>query len=202
VTASFLILHGIANARPPEHWQFWLAARLAERGHQVLYPSLPDADAPTFDGWSRVLRDQLARLEGSERVVVCHSLSCLLWFRVAASLGEDDRVDRLLLVSPPASEQVPEEGADLRLREFDPEPVRTSARGEIRIVCSDADPYNPAGAQELYAAPLGITADVLPGAEHITPSSGFGPWPFAEEWCTGGALTSARSRWTGLGGVT
>jgi hypothetical protein len=185
MSSAFLILHGIANHREPDHWQFWLAARLAERGHQVLYPSLPDADHPTYAGWSRALRTQLAALDGDERVVVCHSLSCLLWFRIASSLTEDERPDRLLLVSPPAGPQVPDEGADLRLEAFDPAPVRAGVRGEIRIACSDADPYNPEGAQGLYATPLGIAADVLPGAEHITPSSGYGAWPFAEAWCIG-----------------
>ncbi len=182
---SYLILHGISNYREPDHWQFWLAAQLAARGHQVLYPSLPEPDAPTFDAWNKVLRECLAMLEGGERVVVCHSLSCLLWFRSATSLTDAERVDRLLLVSPPDSSLVPEEGADLRVDAFDPEAVRASVRGQIRIVRSDADPYNSVGAQELYASLLGIDAEVLEGGVHITPDSGFGPWPFAEAWCVG-----------------
>ena len=39
------------------------------------------------------------------------------------------------------------------------------------------------GAQQLYGSQLGITADVFPGAGHITPESGYGPWPYAEAWC-------------------
>jgi predicted alpha/beta hydrolase family esterase len=97
----------------------------------------------------------------------------------------------LLLVAPPASEQVPDAGADLRLQAFDARAVRSSVRGEIRIACSDADPYNPAGAQSLYATPLGVAADVLEGAQHINPASGFGPWPFAEAWCLGEAGTGS-----------
>jgi len=49
---------------------------------------------------------------------------------------------------------------------------------------SDADPYNPAGAQALYGN--GITATTLEGAGHITPDEGFGRWPFASEWCHAG----------------
>lgn len=71
--------------------------------------------------------------------------------------------------------------------EFDPAPVRASVRGELRIACSDEDPYNPDGAQSMYAAPLGVVADVIPGAGHITPDTGYGPWPFAEAWCAGAA---------------
>ena len=44
--SSFLILHGLENHRPPDHWQFWLAARLVGHGHRVLYPGLPTPDHP------------------------------------------------------------------------------------------------------------------------------------------------------------
>ncbi|MBA2631286.1 MAG: alpha/beta hydrolase [Thermoleophilaceae bacterium] len=179
--SSFLILHGIANHRPPEHWQFRLAARLKERGHQVLYPALPDPDAPSPALWARCLHQGLGEVEGAERVVVCHSLACLLWFREAAAVAAP--VDRLLLVAPPASRCVPDPDAEFRIERFDAGAVCASVRGEIRMVCSDADPYNPEGAQAMYADALGITADILPGAGHITPDSGYGPWPFAEEWC-------------------
>jgi len=187
VPAAYLILHGIGNHRPPEHWQFWLAARLAERGRRVLYPGLPDPDAPRYERWHRDLHEHLTELGDTERVVVCHSLACLLWFRAAGSLTEGERIDRLLLVSPPASRWIPESGASFRMDEFDPAPVRASVRGELRIACSDEDPYNPDGAQSMYAAPLGVVADVIPGAGHITPDTGYGPWPFAEAWCAGAA---------------
>lgn len=182
VPDSFLILHGMANHRPPDHWQFWLAAALAERGHRVLYPDLPHPDAPRLALWEDVLHDHLTQLVDSRRTVICHSLSCLLWFKAAASIGEDDRPDRLLLVSPPASHQVPEAGAELRIEAFDAVTVSGSVRGQIRVVCSDDDPYNTQGAQTLYAEPLGVVADVVPGAEHITPNSGYGPWPWAADW--------------------
>jgi uncharacterized protein len=183
MNSSFLILHGIENHRPPEHWQFWLAARLRERGHLVLYPGLPDPDGPVYDVWADCVQDLLTELVGAERVVICHSLACLLWFRIAGELGEEHRVDRLLLVSPPASDRVPKAGASFLLDGFDAPAVLGSVRGEIRIACSDADPYNPEGAQQLYGSQLGITADVFPGAGHITPESGYGPWPYAEAWC-------------------
>jgi hypothetical protein len=34
----------------------------------------------------------------------------------------------------------------------------------------------------MYGDPLGITADVLHGAGHITPADGYGPWPSLEAW--------------------
>jgi uncharacterized protein len=186
VTASFLILHGIENHRPPEHWQFLLAAQLVERGYEVRYPALPEADAPELEQWLSTLQGELAALRGQQRVVVCHSLACLLWFH-AAERGIGSPIDRLLLVSPPASEQVPDGGASFRLVDgFDADGVRSSVNGDIAIVCSDADPYNPAGAQILYGDPLDVSAIIVEGAGHITPETGFGPWPFAAEWCLAG----------------
>jgi serine hydrolase len=165
---GFLILHGIENHRPPGHWQFLLAAELVGHGQLVRYPALPEPNAPDLAQWLSVLAAELEALGDRRRVVVCHSLACLLW---------------LLLVSPPASECVPAAGASFRVQSFDVDAVRSSVRDEIAIVCSDADPYNPEGAQQLYADPLGVTATIVEGAGHITPDTGFGPWPYPAEWC-------------------
>lgn len=180
---SFLILHGIGNRRPPEHWQFHLAAALAAEGAQVLYPQLPDPDAPRFDAWSAALDEGLRGLAGEERTVVCHSLACLLWMTTAPAIPSDLRPERVLLVAPPAPEQVPDEGADFRREIGNAEAIRSSAHREIRIAASDADPYNPAGAETVYAKPLGIEFDLIRGAGHITPDDGYGPWPSVLAWC-------------------
>jgi uncharacterized protein len=181
MSEAFLILHGIENHRPPEHWQHWLTVQLRDRGYAVTYPGLPEPDAPSYRDWEAALHTLLAADAGERQTVVCHSLACLLWFRASEELGR--RVDRLLLVSPPASERVPEAGASFRLEQFNPRSVRAAVAGDLTIVSSDSDPYNPGGAQLLYADALGVRAHVLPGAGHITPADGFGPWPWALEWC-------------------
>jgi len=159
-----------------------LAAQLVECGHEVRYPALPEPDAPQLERWLDVLDEELAALGGEQRVVVCHSLACLLWFRAAErGLWAGGAVDRLLLVSPPGSECLPDGGASFGLEAFDADAVRASVNGEIAIACSDADPYNPASAQALYGDALGITATVFEGAGHITLDTGFGRWPFASD---------------------
>ena len=80
MATGFLILHGVENHRPPEHWQFLLAAQLVEHGLEVRYPALPEPDAPELERWLATLEQELAALGGEQRVVVCHSLACLLWF--------------------------------------------------------------------------------------------------------------------------
>jgi predicted alpha/beta hydrolase family esterase len=185
MTSSYLILHGIENERPPQHWQFQLAAELARRGHDVRYPAMPEPHAPVLDEWLAVLRGELLAMRGERHVVVCHSLACLLWFH-GASRGLDGQlpVDRVLLVAPPDSALVPDAGASFRLDGFDASATQRSARTELAIACSDADPYNPRGAQTLYGDPLGIEATVVHNGGHITPDDGYGRWQFAEDWCT------------------
>lgn len=179
--SGFLILHGIENHRAPQHWQFQLAAELARYGHDVRYPGLPQPDAPRLEEWLEAADEELASLSG-ELTVVCHSLACLLWCH-ASVRKPPAQADRVLLVSPPDSHVVPEAGASFRLERFDQEAVRASARSELAIVCSDADPYNPLGAQALYGDPLGIQATIIHDGGHISPADGYGRWPLAENWC-------------------
>jgi hypothetical protein len=46
---SLLILHGVENWRPREHWQWWLAHELRARGEQIFYPQLPAPSSPALD---------------------------------------------------------------------------------------------------------------------------------------------------------
>jgi predicted alpha/beta hydrolase family esterase len=197
MSTSFLILHGLENHRPPEHWQFWLAEQLRGTGAQVRYPGLPEPDAPDYAEWHATLLRELGALAGDERVVVCHSLACLLWLRAATGLDDALRPDRVLLVAPPASDAVPDTAASFRLSDstgsadapgpesFDAAAVHASARSSVRLVGSDADDYDPVGIQTQFGDPLGAVADVIPGAGHVNPDSGYGPWPAVLAWCLG-----------------
>ncbi len=179
---SFLILHGLENHRPPQHWEFLLAAYLVQRGHDVHYPALPDPDAPRYAVWEAVLHRLLDEMVGDERVVICHSLSCLLWFGAASGILPDQRPDRLLLVAAPASQLVPESGAGFRLRRFEPDAVRVSVTTPPVIVCSDNDPFN-FDAAGMYADPIGVPPVMVHGAGHFTPDSGYGVWQALQAWC-------------------
>jgi uncharacterized protein len=174
---SFLILHGLRGSGPG-HWQTWLAARLRADGERVAYPDLPDAELPSLPAWREALGGELAALPAGETIVVCHSLACLLWLHHVSEGGA--QADRALLVAPPS-----ESAGIAEIAEFFPVPLPRLADG-ARLVCGDNDPYCPEGADTLYGEPLGIPADVLPGASHIHPETGYGPWPAAEVWCLDG----------------
>jgi uncharacterized protein len=174
---NFLILHGL-SASGPGHWETWLGARLRADGERVAYPDLPDPDMPSPQQWRSVLDGELAALPAGETIVICHSLACLLWLHHVADGGQ--QADRLLLVAPPS-----EASGVAEIQAFFPVPLPKLTDG-ARLVCSDDDPYCPEGADKLYGEPLGIPTDVLAGAAHINPESGYGPWPEVEAWCVSG----------------
>jgi predicted alpha/beta hydrolase family esterase len=181
MASGFLILHGLSGSGPG-HWQRWLADRLTQAGNGVHFPGLPDPDTPDPEAWLRVLLAELERLDGDERVVICHSLSCITWLTACAQI--DRPVDRVALVAPPSL------GAGL------PEivpffPVMATAQGvaraaeSTRLVCADNDPYCPDGAAALYGGPLALPTDVHPGRGHLNLDAGLGPWPAMEAWAQG-----------------
>jgi uncharacterized protein len=178
---AFLILHGLSGSGPG-HWQRWLSDRLAQDGHSVRFPDLPDPDTPDPERWVRELLAELAGLDGAERVVICHSLSCIAWL---AACSEIERpVDRVALVAPPSP------GSGLpELVPFFPvtataQDVARGARA-TRLVCADNDPYCPEGAATLYGRPLGLPIDLQPGRGHLNVAAGLGPWPAMEAWAQG-----------------
>lgn len=183
VQRRFLILHGVENRRPPEHWQHHLAEELRARREVVLYPQLPDADRPNLESWLELIRAELAQLGKGQRVVICHSLGGLAWLQLAGRLEPDERVDRLLLVAPPSPAILWPEIAAFSPPEHLTGETLQQACGSTRLVCSDNDPYCPEGAQTVYGAPFALETDLISSAGHLSIDDGYGPWPSALQWC-------------------
>ncbi|WP_327358245.1 RBBP9/YdeN family alpha/beta hydrolase [Streptomyces sp. NBC_01304] len=182
---AFLLLHGWQNHRPAEHWQHWLADRLAALGHTVAYPQLPAPDAPDLNHWLAELTARLEALRGAARTtVVCHSLACTLWLHAVARDAVPFPVDRVLLVAPPSPSFVQQHAEIAQFTPPAPSELRLStAAGHTRMVAADNDPCCPEGATEVYATPLGLPIDVLVGEAHLNPDAGYGAWPSVLEWC-------------------
>ena len=179
----FLLLHGWGNRRFVQHWQWQVTEQLRSAGEQVLFPQLPDTDTPSLDAWTELLHAELAQLGTGERVVIAHSLGCLLWLNAAAGLAPDQRVDRVLLVAPPSPaylSQFPEVHA-FTVATLSREAVLAAA-GSTRIVCAPGDPYCPEGVDEAFGQ-LGLDVDVIPDGVHLNIDSGYGPWPSMFAWC-------------------
>jgi predicted alpha/beta hydrolase family esterase len=179
----FLVLHGWQNHRPRHHWQWQLVEALRSDGEQVLYPQLPDPDRPSRDLWTELLRAELAQLGDDERVVIAHSLAVPLWLHAAPLLTAAERVDRVLLISPPSPAVLAghEEVAGFSRIRPDPAALRAAA-GSTRLVYGDDDPYCPEGVPAAYPA-LDVDRDVIVGGRHLDPDAGYGAWPSVRAWC-------------------
>jgi predicted alpha/beta hydrolase family esterase len=180
----FLIVHGVENYRPPGHWQYHVAETLRADREIVIYPQFPDADAPKLESWVALLRAELKQLGSGERIVICHSLGCLLWFHHVIGASPDHVVDRVLLVSPPSPTILwPAIEHFAPPAQLEGEHLRRAADAGTRIVASANDPYCPESARSLYATPLGLDIDVLPTGGHLSEGDGYGPWPSVVAWC-------------------
>jgi predicted alpha/beta hydrolase family esterase len=192
----FLILHGVENWRPREHWQWWLADELRARGEQVLYPQLPSPSSPAFDVWLAVLRGELAQLGQGERIVVAHSCGAVLWLLAAPELAEDLVVDRVALVAPPGpSAFIAPYRAFLPVG-IDWAAVARASRQLPVVIGSDNDPYVREGIEttrSTYVEPLQLEHVLIKGSGHLTIEDGYGRWPAMLEWCLSGRFPSDRT---------
>ncbi|MEV8439395.1 alpha/beta fold hydrolase [Actinosynnema sp. NPDC051121] len=184
-----LILHGLGGSGP-EHWQNWLAGELAHHGGAVDLPRFSSPDAPRLSAWLEELRSHLAAMpaDGSvERVVVAHSLAGLLWLHHAAgTFDEALRVDRVLLVAPPA----PDFDGEPLISEFlhpvlDPTVVRRAAVS-TRLVVGEGDPYCTLAQAKELAEALRVDVDVIVGGAHLNVVSGYGEWGAVLKWVRSG----------------
>ncbi|WP_406177734.1 alpha/beta hydrolase [Streptomyces sp. NBC_00996] len=147
----------------------------------VTYPQLPDPDDPDLEAWLGELARHLGRLSGSERVVLAHSASAVLWLHAATRGLPGLDVDRVLLVAPPSASVLvrhPE------IAEFAPPPLDAlTLPGPTRLVAGDDDPYCPEGARTVYGDPLGVPTEIIPAAAHLDLDAGYGSWPAVLDWC-------------------
>jgi predicted alpha/beta hydrolase family esterase len=189
MSRRFLVLHGVENWRPREHWQWWLTNELRRRGEQVLYPQLPSPSSPALDEWLRVLHGELSQLGDGERIVVAHSCGVALWLLASSELSDDERVDRVALIAPPGPSAFTAPYRAFLPSGIDEGAVAQASRTRPIVVSSDNDPHCPEGMEgyrRVYTAALGLEHFVIPDAGHIALEDGFGPWPSILRWCLDG----------------
>lgn len=180
----FVILHGWENRRPPDHWQHWLFDQLSAQGQDVDYPQLPDPDTPDLDTWLGLLDGLVTR---GERPVtlLAHSLAASLWLTHLARGGSPGLVTRLALVAIPS----PTVLRPTVVAPFVEHLPHVSALPTVEQIVFDGedDPYSPDGVRADYAVDAAIPVESIAGGGHLTPDTGFGPWPRILEWTLAGA---------------
>ncbi len=181
---AFVLLHGL-DGSGPDHWQTWLAKRLTDGAQDVRFPDLPDAADPQPDAWEQAVRAEVAAA-GPDCTVLCHSLACLTWLRIASS-ADRQLAARVALVAPPHTTEVPAV-VRFKLARLVPKAVHVAA-GETRIVWAPDDEYCPGGAAKSFGAPLRISGDRIERGGHLNTDAGYGPWPGIEAWALGQVRT-------------
>lgn len=183
-----LLLHGLGNHRPAEHWMWWLGERLRRDRVPVQHPQLPDPDAPTFESWREIALAELEMLAGGgERVLLTHSLSCVLWARLAPELPERLRPHRVALIAPPSVDRLARV-----LPGFPYEAdVDLAAVAPTRVVARESDPYRDTPVSAV-AAQWRVPGIELPGEGHLNHEDGHGAWPAVLAW----TLTGDDQAWS------
>jgi predicted alpha/beta hydrolase family esterase len=144
---------------------------------------------PRLDEWLGALRPLLAAMPG-ERVVLCHSLGCILWLHHARDAADGHRADRVLLVAPPSPRAKLPGVVGFFPLAVTAEEVAAAA-GTTRLVCSLDDPYCPECGDSIYGRPLGIETDLVEGGAHVNVDAGYGPWPAVRRWALTGEVPVA-----------
>jgi predicted alpha/beta hydrolase family esterase len=184
--SAFLIIHGLENVRPEGHWHRILTSQLRRAGHTVVYPQLPQPDAPILSEWLSIVDAELHMLKeaGFDEVrVVCHSLGCVTWLHYIEKFAAPLKISQLLLVAPADPKlltaaptfqtiQVNAQMAD-RLHQICP---------DITLIASESDPWLPDGIEQTYGNPLLIHPTIWEGAGHISMADGFGEWIGVFNW--------------------
>jgi predicted alpha/beta hydrolase family esterase len=187
----FLILHG-TGGNATDHWQEHLVDALRAEGKDVRYPELPDASTPLLETWMPALEAELASVDVDARLtVIAHSRGSILWLHYAARslpltrlAGHQHypvRPERVLLVAPPyyADEPV----SDWM---FFPPPLSAGgiavASELTAIIASDDDEYASFDEAAEVASTLNVPIYKLPQSGHISPTYGYGPWPWIVDW--------------------
>jgi predicted alpha/beta hydrolase family esterase len=128
-----------------------------------------------------VARAELAMLGDGDRVVITHSLSGLLWCRLAPTLSSDELPSRVLVTAPPTRDVLEDQVSVFA----EPTGVRLDAVAPTLIVGRDTDDFRHSSLPDVANA-WGAECVVVPGHGHLTPADGHGQWDAPLEWIRSG----------------
>jgi hypothetical protein len=169
---TILILHGI-QGYAGIHWQQWLCDNLVKDGHEVIMPTLPEADKPDRKSWLKKIRETIKDADSNDLVIVAHSLG------VTAALDfiEQEPVKAIISVSGFARDYgLKLNSYYLKEREIDFNTVKENLR-QAFVIYGDNDPYVPQEELEFLADKLGVEPEIIPAGGHLNASVGYREFP-------------------------
>ena len=177
---NFLIIHGLGGSGV-NHWQTWLAQKLAERNYHVSYPVFSNFDSPNKKVWLEELASTIDSIPKHQPLtVITHSLGCILWLHYAAHVNKNI-ASRAILVAPPSPRIVLSEATSFFPVPLDRKSLLTAA-DETLFIHSSNDPYCSLSDAILYKN-LGLPSTTFPNMGHINAASGHGKWTWILDQC-------------------
>lgn len=181
---TFLIIHGI-EGHSQENWFPWFKKTLKELGHEVIIPTLPNANRPKLSEWLEDLKKLKPKLSDN-LVIIGHSLGA----PVACKFIEEENlsVKKLFLVAPTGKAQnsraLAKDGLsaeqikdifEINNVKFDWGKLNDLISHSF-IYLSDNDPYIPLGVKNNYKN-LKAEVKIFKNKGHFNETSGMTEFP-------------------------
>lgn len=171
---KILILHGI-QGHAGKHWMGWLADGLIKIGHEVIMPTLPNADQPDREQWLQSVKELLKEVDPEELVIITHSL------------GAATAMDYIEVLNKPIRALIAVAGfyyaygAELndyfmKVKKLDMHKVKANIQNSY-VIYGDNDPYVPQKALLDLALALDADTEVIENGGHINTEAGFTKLP-------------------------
>lgn len=175
-----------------------LAEKLRRRRIPVQYPIMPQGSELNLDAWLEAALQELSMLaaadptdsdptaadqaaELGETLVIAHSLGTILWGRLGSALPAPLRPTRVLLVAPPAPAGLGDAMATFRTTNTEFGAGAAAGTDSLTVVGRHSDEHRDIPLATLTEG-WDATVHELPGAGHLNPRDGHGPWDFPLEW--------------------
>jgi predicted alpha/beta hydrolase family esterase len=166
MTPRVVFVPGIGNSGP-DHWQSIWAASLPGS----IWVEQRDWDRPVRDEWVAALARDLRRVDGP-KVIVAHSLGCLVVAEAADELRQAEVTGALLVAVPDVhGPNFPAEATGFRPALSLGMPVPSL------LVASTDDPYGTYAHAEAVARRWGSELVAVGAKGHVNARSNLGAWP-------------------------
>ncbi|WP_447766515.1 RBBP9/YdeN family alpha/beta hydrolase [Aeromonas veronii] len=174
---KILLVPGYTNAGP-DHWM----THLQKKCSQTLRVEQDNWEKPSSDTWVQRLNEYIENVD-EDLVLLGHSCGAICIMQWVARY-HSDKIKRVILVAP-ADIEAEDAPDDIRLQGSIPNchsPYNTT------VIYSDNDPYLSAHRAEELAALWYADTVIINNAGHINTASGYGEWPFMEDYINGHVL--------------
>lgn len=179
---KIIIIHGWGGSSKND-WMPWLGAELAQRGHEVLVPDMPDTDAPTIEKWVGHLTEVVGTPD-KNTFFVGHSIGCqtILRYLDSYDFKAGERVGGAIFVAGWFNLENMESEEEERIAEpwietpINIEKIKTVLPHSTLII-SDNDCYGAFEENKQKFSELGTRIVVKPGAGHFTAAEGWTEMP-------------------------